>query len=316
MKENELPAVSVCIPTYNNAHFISDALDSVLAQTFTNFECIVLDNCSTDNTREVVAKYLERDKRIKYSVNETNIGSGGNFNRCLQHATGQYVKFLCADDLLQPACIEQLVSIMEENPSVVLAACARQFTDRHLVPTFSLAYSKQPEVLAGTEVIKKCFIEGQNFIGEPTAVLFRSKDAERGFNLSYRQLIDMDMWFHILEKGNFAFTPEVLCVIRQHGEQETISNFATDAAIEDEFRLYYDYVKKEYMNISSVTKYKIKYTKAFFAWKQQDAGIEISKIKAKISRHIGLPLFYFGLPFFYVLLIYRKLRNSIGHFIE
>ncbi len=316
MRGNESPTVSVCIPTYNSAHFISVALDSVLAQTFTNFECVVVDNCSNDNTREIVEKYLDRDSRIKYIVNESNIGSGGNFNRCLQHATGQYVKFLCADDLLKPKCIEQLVNIMEENPSVLLAACARQLTDRQLVPTFTLAYSKQKEVLTGTEVIKKCFIEGQNFIGEPTAVLFRRNDAMRGFNLAYRQLIDLDMWFYILEKGNFAFTPEVLCVFRQHGEQETISHLATDAAIEDEFRLYDDYVNRDYMNISSIKKYEIKYTKAYFAWKQQYSGIELSIIRAKISQHIGLPLFYIGLPLFYVLLIYKKLRDTIRQFIE
>jgi len=308
VRGSELPAVSICIPTYNNAHFISDAIESALAQTFTDFECIVIDNCSTDNTQKVVAEYLERDKRIKYISNETNVGMGENFNRCLKYASGEYVKFLCADDLLKPLCLENLVRMIKENPSVVLASCARQLTDSSLTHTSTLAYSKRPEMLTGIEVIKRCFIECKNLIGEPTAVLFKKKDGMRGFDLGYRQLMDLEMWFHILEKGDFAFTPEILCLFRQHEGQRTKSNLATDAAIEDEFRIYYDYVNKDYMNISIFKKYEVKYTKAFFAWKQQYSGIDKAPVKTNISRNFGLPLFY-------VFLTYHKLRNFIIHHI-
>ncbi len=304
MNGSELPIVSICIPTYNNAHFLADALDSVFAQTFTSFECIVVDNCSTDNTDEVVAKYLKRDERLKYIVNETNLGSGGNFNRCLHHATGNYVKFLCADDLLKPTCVEELINMMEDDPSIVLASCARQLTDKDLTPTFTLSYSNQHEILTGTEVIKRCFIAGQNLIGEPSAVLIKKKDAARGFNLTYRQLIDLEMWFHLLEKGNFAFTPEVLCIFRQHENQETRSNFANDAGIDDEFRIFNEYVNKEYINIPRIKKLEIKFAKALFTWNQQYYGIDKMIIDAKLSQYFGLPLFHF-------LLMYKKLKDII-----
>jgi len=95
------PLVTVAIPTYNSGErFLSDAIDSVLAQSFTNFELLISDNCSPDNTSDVVAEY--QDPRIRYVRHETNIGANANFNYCLDDARGDYLLLLSDDDLIDP----------------------------------------------------------------------------------------------------------------------------------------------------------------------------------------------------------------------
>jgi glycosyltransferase involved in cell wall biosynthesis len=291
MKGSDLPKVSVCIPTYNHAHFLSDAIDSVLSQSFTNYELIVVDNCSTDNTREIVTRYLKIDDRVKYFHNETNVGLVGNLNRCLAHASGEYVKILCADDLIRATCIGKEVKMLDDNPSVVLVSCARQVTEKNLSPTFTVSYSNQSELLTGKEVIRRCFLEG-NLIGEPTAVLFRKKDAMRGFSFKYRQQSDLEMWFHLLEKGDFAFIPEALCIFRQHEGQGSVVNLKLGAAIYDEFQMYRDYAGKPYMGLHVLQQFKVLSAKALFAVNQRDYGVAPSFIKAALSDQFGLPLYY------------------------
>ena len=82
-------------------------------ETFGDFELVVVDNCSTDHTRELVADYAARDQRIRYLCNESNVGARENLNRCLQAAQGEYVKILCADDLLAPDSLRVAVSLLE-----------------------------------------------------------------------------------------------------------------------------------------------------------------------------------------------------------
>ena len=116
-----LPKVSVLIPTYNSAEYLNETIESVLSQTFTDFELLIVDNCSTDETESVVAKYLN-DYRVKYVINEQNIGMCGNWNRSLSYAKGKYIKYLMSDDKFHPQLLEKFVAIMEEFPSVSLVS--------------------------------------------------------------------------------------------------------------------------------------------------------------------------------------------------
>jgi glycosyltransferase involved in cell wall biosynthesis len=111
------PKVSVLIPTYNYAHFLDETIQSVLNQTYNDYELIIVDNKSTEDTLEVVDKYLG-DRRIHFYQNATNLGLSGNWNKCLGYATGEYIKFLCADDKFHPEMLRKFVSVMDENPTV------------------------------------------------------------------------------------------------------------------------------------------------------------------------------------------------------
>ncbi len=113
---NSYPLVSICIPTFNRENFIWRAIESAIHQTYKNIEIVVVDNASTDNTREVVLKYAARDKRIKFFENATNIGSGNNYLKCAEYATGEYTQALGSDDWLSRNYVEEGMRRMSANP--------------------------------------------------------------------------------------------------------------------------------------------------------------------------------------------------------
>lgn len=105
--------VSIIMPTYNCGRFIAESIQSVLAQTYTNWELIIVDDCSTDNTAEVVASF--KDKRIHYLQNEQNEGAALTRNKALRAAQGRYIAFLDSDDLWLPTKLEHQIAFMEQN---------------------------------------------------------------------------------------------------------------------------------------------------------------------------------------------------------
>ena len=115
----ELPLVSVCIPAYNNAAYIKETIDSILNQTYQNLELVICDDKSKDGTVKVVEQI--RDERIKLYKNEKNLGMAGNWNNCLRKCSGEFIKLICADDMLAEDCLEQEVRALLEHPSAVLA---------------------------------------------------------------------------------------------------------------------------------------------------------------------------------------------------
>ncbi len=107
--------VSIITPTYNCVRFIEETIRSVQAQTYQNWEMIISDDCSTDNTREVIAPYLASDSRIKYICNERNSGAAITRNNALKVAEGRWIAFLDSDDLWLPLKLEHQIRFMEEN---------------------------------------------------------------------------------------------------------------------------------------------------------------------------------------------------------
>jgi len=300
--------VSICIPSYNYAHYIQETIKSVLKQTYKNFELIIVDNCSTDNTEEIVNKYISIDSRIKYFYNDTNIGLVENLSRCLVMASGEYVKILCADDLLEPRCIEESVQLLEKYPQVTLVTVARSLVSKELQLITTLSYSTKYKLINGHEVIKNCLIEG-NMIGEPSSVLFRRENAKDGFNTNYKQISDLDMWFHLLESGDFACIPEPLCKIRQHELQGTKQNITSLVFADEEFGFLNEYRNKEYIKLNFFENQYASLNKAYIIWKLRH-DITPQKAKEKISEHYGLSLFYALLPFKYFELLIRTILQS------
>jgi glycosyltransferase involved in cell wall biosynthesis len=234
------PAVSVCIPTYNYEGFLRDAISSASAQTFSDIEIVVSDNCSTDDTRRVVAELAQSDPRIVYHRNERNIGMVANFNRCLELASGRYVKFLCADDVLEPECVARMAELFEQHEAAALVTCGRQWVHGDMRPIRYATYARRHAFVPGADVTSRCFFYG-NLIGEPTAVMFRKADAVRGFSDRYSQLMDLEMWFHLLRLGALAFLREPLCKIRQHAGQATQENVEWGAVLEDKRHLFREF---------------------------------------------------------------------------
>lgn len=305
------PKVSICIPTFNHAHFLNEAIESALSQTFKDLELLVVDNCSTDNTEEIVARYLKLDTRISYTRNESNIGLVGNLNRCLELAVGEYIKIMGADDLLEPSCIEQSLRIFDHNKNVSLVSCARILIDENSKPIGITAFGSKSILTSGTKVIKKCFFTA-NLIGEPIAVLFRKKDAFPGFNAKYKQLIDLDLWFRLLEKGDFAFLPDALCKFRIHANQTTKANVKSLSFISDEIALFHDYINKEYIGNSYINRQKWKFKVCYIIWTHKYQGLDIKVMRVKIREHYPLFIFYPILFLKLLPLIWHKFIKSLS----
>jgi glycosyltransferase involved in cell wall biosynthesis len=115
------PRVSIGVPVYNGQKYIRYTLDSLLAQTFTDVEVIVTDNCSTDSTPQIVLDYAQRDPRVRYVKNPSNIGPARNYRVSMDMARGDYFKWNPADDVCAPTFLERCVKVLDEDPTVVVA---------------------------------------------------------------------------------------------------------------------------------------------------------------------------------------------------
>ena len=114
------PKVSIGLPVFNGENYLKEAIDSILAQTFTNLELIISDNASTDRTEEICREYAKRDSRIRYYRNATNIGGANNHNKTFHLAKGQYFRLAAHDDVLAPELIEKCVEVLDRDLSVIL----------------------------------------------------------------------------------------------------------------------------------------------------------------------------------------------------
>ena len=123
------PRVSVGVPVRNGERFLAETLDSLLAQTYTDFELIISDNASTDGTEEICRAYAARDRRVQYRRSPQDVGVAGNYNRLFKQAQGEYFKWAAADDIHEPEYLERCLSVLEKDPEVVLAYGKARFID-------------------------------------------------------------------------------------------------------------------------------------------------------------------------------------------
>jgi len=115
------PRVSVGMPVYNGAKYMREAIDAILAQTFTDLELIISDNGSTDDTQKICAEYAARDSRVRVFRFPRNMGPATNYNKVIELARGEFFKFQAHDDLIAPTFLEKCVAVLDANPDVVNA---------------------------------------------------------------------------------------------------------------------------------------------------------------------------------------------------
>ena len=219
------PKVSVLIPTFEYGRFLPETIESVLEQDFEDFELIISDDGSRDDSAAVIRRYAARDSRIRYKLHEKNLGMVANWNWCLQEARGEYVKFVFGDDCLPSAqALSKMVAMLDQEPRAVLAASARFILDESsnvLEIWDELGTSGYQE---GADVIIRCMQQDRNLVGEPSTLLFRRIPAARGFDPTFRQVVDQEMWFHLLQSAGLVYTSEPLCAFRRHPAQQTVVN--------------------------------------------------------------------------------------------
>jgi glycosyltransferase involved in cell wall biosynthesis len=211
------PALSIGIPTYRGVAHLAAAIDSVLDQSFSDFELIIVDDNSPDETAELVRKYA--DSRIRYLRNSTNLGPQGNWNRCLAEARGRYFKLMPQDDVLSPDCLALQVAVLEQDAAanIALVFCARQIigpTDKVIMqrgyPGGGLGS------IPAASLMRRCVRYGTNLIGEPGGVMFRTALARQigGFDAINPYVLDLDYWTRLLMHGEAYYLPQTLASFR------------------------------------------------------------------------------------------------------
>lgn len=170
------PLVSILIPLYNHEFMVATAIESAISQTYSNIEIIVVDNCSTDNSFEVASSFLRKDSRIKCFRDEKNIGPVGNWIRCVELCSGEYVKIVFSDDWLSPNAIERYIAPMIERQDIGFSYAATDvhYEDRIIKGCWSLHKEGQ---FPSSDYLKGVLMGTVPW--SPGCALFRRKDIER-----------------------------------------------------------------------------------------------------------------------------------------
>ncbi len=212
----ENPKVSVVMPVYDAEKYLREAIESILNQTFKEFEFIIIDDDSVDESWGIIQEYADRDERIIASKNKKNLGIAGNRNRGLSLMKGRYVVWQDADDISIPTRVEKQYEFMEENPEVGIVGGYLQFFNE------KRDLSIRKYTLDDKSLRKTIFRYSP--VAEPGAMI-RKKclDELGGYNLRYPPAADLDMSFRIGSKYKFANLQEVVIKYREHVNSATFT---------------------------------------------------------------------------------------------
>ena len=214
-----VPRVSVCLPVYNGANYVADAIQSVLRQSWADLELVVQDNCSTDTTPAVLESF--HDARISVERNAANVGLVGNINRAIERSRGEYVHLLCHDDVLAPTCVEEKVRFLDAHPSVAAVFTWVEAIDaagESKGPMFLDRLVPEPEVLSPGEAA--VFLYGKGCTPHISTAMIR-RAALTPFDASFQGCLDWAKWAEISAHADIAIIRKVLGGIRIHDSNLT-----------------------------------------------------------------------------------------------
>jgi glycosyltransferase involved in cell wall biosynthesis len=208
------PLVSVVTPFYNTAEWLAEAIESVLAQTWGNFEYILADNCSTDGSLEIAQRYAARDSRIRVVTATEFLDQDANYNRALGYISpgSTYCKIVQADDRIHPRCLEEMVKVAAANPRVGIVSCC--FLMGNALAGHGLPFDRT--VFSGREACRQRLLQGGTYFGSPTCLLYRSEivRTRKPFYRPNETNADTTSCFEILADWDFALVPQILCTLR------------------------------------------------------------------------------------------------------
>ena len=212
-----MPSVSVCVPLYRKEEFVARTLRSVLDQTYTDFELVVLDNASPDRSAEI-ARSLD-DPRVTVAQNPVTLSPVDNFNRVVELSHAPLVKVLCADDLLHPDCLARQMAVIADDPSLAMVSSRMDMIDEdgHVIARDRCL--RTPDLVGRQQrstVVRRLVRHGGNPVGGVNNVVFR-RDAFKAAGTFPTDVdffaCDVALWARLLEHGDF------------HGLDETLSSF-------------------------------------------------------------------------------------------
>ena len=229
------PLISVLMTAYNREKYIAESIESVLRSTYTNFELIIVDDTSSDETVQIARSYEEKDNRVKVFINEKNLGDYPNRNKAASYAAGKYLKYVDSDDRIYPQTLEIMVEAMERYPEASLGISSR-YENKPGVGQFHL--------LSPGEAYQKHFFEFGFLDNGPSFTIVKRSAFEEmgGFGLK-RNVSDMEMWLKMSSKYNTVLMPAELIIWRQHPDQEF--HVAPDCYLEHSYTILKTVLSKQ-----------------------------------------------------------------------
>lgn len=245
--------VSICMPTRNGAEFIGQALLSAFSQTYQNTEIIISDDHSEDGTLQIVEHIAKEQGRTVKIFHHHPSGIGANWNHCVEHARGSYIKFLFQDDLLEPDCIERMMAMALGDKRIGMVYCRRKILYDKADPAllhWALRFGTlhqywsdihvQEGVSEGRKFLRDRLLLEQPFnkIGEPTAVLLKREVFAEGnwFNTKLSQILDYIFWYQVMRTWHVGFIDAELVSFRLHPAQATQVNVANKDVVDYQIR--------------------------------------------------------------------------------
>jgi glycosyltransferase involved in cell wall biosynthesis len=237
------PKISVCMPTYNQGRYLRYALESVLSQKLQDFEIVVYDDASTDETPAIVAGF--NDERIRYFRQDRNVGIAANRNSCLARARGRYVAWLDSDDVYLPDMLAVQSAILETHPNVGLVHGAFEVIDHdgRRLPDWPVPF-KCDVIEPGTRAVRELVLH--NYITAPTVMVRRDcydRVGRYATELS-NSGEDWEMWLRIALHADIAYTATALAQYRQHKNSSSSSSVRNGNRLRNDFKVFQRFFKK------------------------------------------------------------------------
>ena len=212
---NIVPKISLIMSVYNGEDYLAETIDSVISQTFTEWEFIIINDCSTDNTSKILAEYGSKDERIKVHTNETNLRLPSSLNKALSLAEGKYIARMDADDICMPDRLQKQYDFMGENPNVDLSSC-RFFTLKNGVYSSGGCGGKNDDISI------KALLLVTNPILHPGIIAKADVIKKLGYDKNFTCTEDMELWTRFVLSGKkVEILPEYLMIYRLHDKQIT-----------------------------------------------------------------------------------------------
>lgn len=215
------PFVSILTPVYNGAEYLEECIQSVINQTYSNWEYVIVDNCSTDESVEIAKKYADKDERIRIHHNEEFLDLLPNHNHAFYQISpdSKYCKVVHADDWIFEECVSRMVEVAEKYPTVGVVSAYRLSGNR--ITLDGLPYGKS--YYTGKEIGRRFLLNGRGYFGAPTSVLLRSslvRKREKFFDETYHAS-DQGAILDLLKESDFGFVHQVLTFARYHENSAT-----------------------------------------------------------------------------------------------
>ncbi len=222
-----MPLVSVIMPVFNGEKYLAAAIESILAQTFSDFEFIIVDDGSQDGSAGIIRSYERRDRRIRSLRLEENVGQADVRNQATALSRGHFIAAMDCDDVCLPQRLQKQVDFLQSNPAIGVLGTGAQAVDEDLRTLFRFDLPERHAL-----IVFNLFVG--SFLIHPTVMLRRELlESGGGYEPSRRTAIDVELWSRLMWRARFANLPDRLLLYRRHGAQ---NHQTRDAALREQAR--------------------------------------------------------------------------------